>query len=76
MLYRSMAGNSTLSFANSIMLIVYEYASNNDRCYDFGIWFGEMFYPKSVEQELIETYFGDVRPDILARVTIHNGSLM
>ncbi|XWN33569.1 MAG: choline kinase family protein [Devosia sp.] len=66
-----MAGNFMLGADKSIMLIDYEYASNNDRCYDFGIWFGEMFYTPSVEQELIEAYFGEVRPEIVARVTIH-----
>jgi thiamine kinase-like enzyme len=66
-----MAGNFMIDDAGTIMLIDYEYASNNDRCYDLGIWFGEMFYTPDVEHELIEAYFGEVRPEIVARVTIH-----
>lgn len=66
-----MAGNFMIDAAGSIMLIDYEYASNNDRCYDLGIWFGEMFFAKPVEQELIEAYFGTFREDIYARVIIH-----
>lgn len=66
-----MAGNFMLDEAGTIMLIDYEYASNNDRCYDLGIWFGEMFFTPAVERELIEEYFGEVRPEIVARVAIH-----
>lgn len=66
-----MAGNFMVDDAKTIMLIDYEYASMNDRCYDLGIWFGEMFYTPRVEQELIEAYFGEVRRDIVARVIIH-----
>ena len=35
--------------ATRCMLIDYEYASNNDRCYELGIWFGEMFFSEAVE---------------------------
>jgi thiamine kinase-like enzyme len=66
-----MAGNFMVGSDKSIMLIDYEYASMNDRCYDLGIWFGEMFYTAAVESELIEAYFGEVRTEIVARVTIH-----
>jgi thiamine kinase-like enzyme len=66
-----MASNFMVGSDKSIMLIDYEYASMNDRCYDLGIWFGEMFYTAAVESELIEAYFGEVRAEIVARVTIH-----
>jgi len=66
-----MAGNFMIDAAGTIMLIDYEYASNNDRCYDLGIWFGEMFFPRQVEMELIEAYFGEAREDVYARVIIH-----
>ncbi|MGY9048616.1 choline kinase [Puniceibacterium antarcticum] len=66
-----MPGNFMIGGDRSIMLIDYEYASMNDRCYDLGIWFGEMFFSPERELELIEEYFGEVRPDIVARVTVH-----
>lgn len=66
-----MPGNFMISPDGSIMLIDYEYASMNDRCYDLGIWFGEMFFTPEQEIELIEAYFGEVRPEIVARVTVH-----
>lgn len=66
-----MPGNFMLGADNSIMLIDYEYASMNDRCYDFGIWFGEMFYTPDQELDLIEAYFGEVRPEIVSRVVVH-----
>lgn len=66
-----MPGNFMIGADGSIMLIDYEYASMNDRCYDLGIWFGEMFFTPDQEVELIEAYFGEVRPEIVSRVTVH-----
>ncbi|MEI4474100.1 choline/ethanolamine kinase family protein [Frigidibacter sp. MR17.24] len=66
-----MPGNFMIGEDGSIMLIDYEYASMNDRCYDLGIWFGEMFFTAEQEAELIEAYFGRVTPQLVARVTIH-----
>lgn len=57
--------------AGRMLMIDYEYASNNDRCYDLGIWFGEMFFTEPVEFELIERYFGRVDPAIVARCQLH-----
>lgn len=57
--------------AENMLLVDYEYASNNDRCYDLGVWFGEMFFSERVENELIERYFGRVEPHIFARVQLH-----
>lgn len=39
-----MPGNFLRDEAGTILLIDYEYASNNDRCYDLGALSGEMFY--------------------------------
>ena len=66
-----MPGNFMLDAAGTIMLIDYEYASNNDRCYDLGIWFGEMFFSEADELALIEAYFGQVTEPIVARVMLH-----
>ncbi len=66
-----MPGNFMIGADGSIMLIDYEYASMNDRCYDLGIWFGEMFFTPTQEKELIEDYFGSVPQDILSRITVH-----
>lgn len=66
-----MAGNFMVDDAGTIMLIDYEYASNNDRCYDLGIWFGEMFFEEPEELALIEHYFGHADKATVARVTLH-----
>lgn len=66
-----MPGNFMIGPDTSITLIDYEYASMNDRCYDLGIWFGEMFFTSEQELALIERYFGEVRPEIISRVTVH-----
>jgi thiamine kinase-like enzyme len=66
-----MPGNFMIGQDGSIMLIDYEYASMNDRCYDLGIWFGEMFFTPAQELVLIEEYFGNVRRDIVSRIVVH-----
>ncbi|WP_424934338.1 phosphotransferase [Amaricoccus macauensis] len=66
-----MPGNFMVGEDGSIMLIDYEYASMNDRCYDLGIWFGEMFFTPEQELALIEEYFGEARPEIVSRVIVH-----
>jgi thiamine kinase-like enzyme len=66
-----MPGNFLRGEAGSIILIDYEYASNNDRCYDLGALSGEMFFSSETETEIIETYFGRVDPQISARVVVH-----
>ncbi|MGO6950973.1 choline/ethanolamine kinase--aminoglycoside phosphotransferase [Rhizobium leguminosarum] len=66
-----MAGNFMVAEDKSLMLIDYEYASNNDRCYDIGIWCGEMFFSDAVEAEVIEEYFGRFDPRMKARLAVH-----
>jgi thiamine kinase-like enzyme len=67
-----MPGNFMLNAKSDRMLLIdYEYASNNDRCYELGIWFGEMFFEEDVESELIERYFGEVREEVIARCQVY-----
>ncbi|MGO4448018.1 phosphotransferase [Phyllobacterium sp. TAF24] len=66
-----MPGNFMVDEAKTIMLIDYEYASNNDRCYDLGIWCGEMFFSNTIENEVIEEYFGHFDPQMYARLYVH-----
>jgi thiamine kinase-like enzyme len=67
-----MPGNFMLNTSRDRMLLIdYEYASNNDRCYELGIWFGEMFFEESAERELIERYFGEVRREYVARCQVY-----
>ncbi|CAO4146312.1 phosphotransferase [Methylorubrum extorquens] len=66
-----MPGNFLLGEDGSILLIDFEYASNNDRLYDIAIWSGEMFFPESVDRELIEQYFGRYDEALFARLMVH-----
>lgn len=67
-----MPGNFMLNSNSDHMLMIdYEYASNNDRCYELGIWFGEMFFEEAIERELIERYFGAVRNDLISRCQVY-----
>nr|WP_242468653.1 phosphotransferase [Rhodovibrio salinarum] len=66
----TLAGNFMLNDRQEIMLVDFEYASNNDPFYELGLWFGEMFFPPEIEAELLEEYFGRLDPQIEARVWI------
>ena len=52
-------------------LIDYEFASNNERAYELGVLFAEMFYNEEVTLALIERYSGMVRPEMVARVMVN-----
>ncbi|MCJ2127545.1 phosphotransferase [Methylobacterium sp. E-045] len=66
-----MPGNFLVGEDDSILLIDFEYASNNDRLYDLAIWSGEMFFSESVDRELIEAYFGRYDEALFARLMVH-----
>jgi len=67
----TLAGNFMLNDRQAIRLVDFEYASNNDRHYELALWFGEMFFPPSMEIALLEDYFGKVTPQILARIAVY-----
>ncbi|SHH10636.1 choline/ethanolamine kinase family protein [Bradyrhizobium erythrophlei] len=52
-------------------LIDYEFASNNERSYELGVLFAEMFYDEQLTLSLIEQYCGTVRPAMVARVIVN-----
>ncbi|QOG08267.1 phosphotransferase [Aureimonas sp. OT7] len=66
-----MPGNFLIGDDGTILLIDFEYASNNDRMYDLAIWSSEMFFPESVERSLIELYFGQCTESLHARLVVH-----
>lgn len=52
-------------------LIDYEFASNNERSYELGVLFAEMFYDERLTERLVEQYLGAARRDMVARVTVN-----
>lgn len=66
----TLAGNFLIGADKSILLVDFEYATNNDRAYELALWFGEMFYSKDVERELIEEYYGVWTHALDARVRV------
>lgn len=66
----TLAGNFLLDANDNVTLVDFEYASNNDRCAELALWFGEMFFDPETENEMIEAYFGKVERRIVARVTV------
>ncbi|MFC5068904.1 phosphotransferase [Flaviflagellibacter deserti] len=66
----TLAGNFMLGPDDEVMLVDFEYASNNDRAYELANWFGEMFFPRTVERELVEAYYGSCTPQIEARIAV------
>ncbi|MCW0182366.1 MAG: choline kinase family protein [Zavarzinia sp.] len=67
----TIAANFMVDGTGEVMLIDFEYASNNDRAYEIAMWFGEMFFDPDTEAEIIEDYFGQVTPEISARIHLH-----
>ncbi|MBO9099632.1 MULTISPECIES: choline/ethanolamine kinase family protein [unclassified Rhizobium] len=66
-----MPGNFLLSPDDHLVLIDYEYSSNNDRCYDLGAWSTEMFFDRSLDAAMVEDYFGSFDERLMSRVTIY-----
>jgi thiamine kinase-like enzyme len=52
-------------------LIDYEFASNNERSYELGVLFAEMFFDERLTETLIEQYLGEVRSQMIARVILN-----
>ncbi len=67
----NLAGNFMLNAERKVVLVDFEYASNNDPHYDLALWFGEMFFTPEVEREMVEEYFGKASQESLARVFIY-----
>lgn len=51
-------------------LIDYEFASNNERAYEIGVFLGEVFVDEKTSLELIERYYGKVTSEIVARIWV------
>ncbi len=69
-----MPGNFLVSDDMTILkpmkLIDYEYASNNERSYELGVLFAEMFFDEKLIVRLVEQYAGTARQQFVARVMV------
>lgn len=66
----TLAGNFMINAADDLLLVDFEYASNNERAYELALWFTEMAFPGAIEQEMIEVYFGRLERTTVIRVTV------
>ncbi|GJD48562.1 Thiamine kinase [Methylobacterium crusticola] len=66
----TLAGNFLIDEADRVILVDFEYASNNERAYELALWFTEMAFPEAVEREMIEAYFGRLDRRIEARIAV------
>jgi thiamine kinase-like enzyme len=71
-----MPGNFLISADSSsppkpMRLIDYEFASNNERSYELGVLFAEMFFDEPLSLRLTEQYLGSASPQMAARMTIN-----
>lgn len=70
--YNDPAPANFLSTSDGRIIIVdFEYASNNDRCYDLATWCAEMFFDDAMQNEAIEAYFGRVEESTRARMFVY-----
>jgi thiamine kinase-like enzyme len=51
-------------------LIDFEFASNNERAYELGVFVGEVFVDEEDMLPLVEQFYGTARPDLVARVWV------
>jgi len=69
-----MPGNFMVQMENDsisdMKLIDYEFASNNERAYEIGVFLAEVFVDEANSLELIERYYGELSPSIISRVTV------
>jgi Predicted choline kinase involved in LPS biosynthesis len=63
--------NFLISDDGRITMVDFEYASNNDRCYDLGTWCSEMLLTEEQQNEAIEHYFGTVSTIIQSRMFLY-----
>lgn len=66
----TLAGNFMINEADDLLLVDFEYATNNERAYELALWFTEMAFPASIEAEMTEAYFGKATPAIEARLSV------
>ncbi|BCM87174.1 choline kinase family protein [Methylobacterium indicum] len=66
----TLAGNFLIDDDDRVLLVDFEYASNNERTYELALWFDEMAFPQAVEDEMIEAYFGRWDRRIAARIAV------
>lgn len=69
----TLAGNFMINAADELLLVDFEYATNNERAYELALWFTEMAFPVEIEQEMIEAYFGRLDRAAQARVNVLKG---
>lgn len=51
-------------------LIDFEFSSNNERAYEIGVFLAEVFVDEQTMLEMIERYYGEARPELVARVWV------
>jgi thiamine kinase-like enzyme len=54
----------------TMRMIDFEFASNNERAYEIGVFLAEMFVDEPTTLAMVEHYYGEVRPELLARVWV------
>lgn len=56
--------------ASPMKLIDFDYASNNERAYELGVFIAEMFFSEAETQQLVEVYYGRLERTAFARVSV------
>lgn len=65
-----MPGNFLISAEGNVLVIDYEYSSNNERAYDLALIATEMFFDETRTLNLIEEFYGATPREIVARVNV------
>jgi thiamine kinase-like enzyme len=61
---------STVEPAKPMKLVDYDYASNNERAYELGVFIGLLSFDRDQTRQAIESYFGRCDPQVWARIQV------
>jgi thiamine kinase-like enzyme len=61
---------STVGPAKPMKLVDYDYASNNERAYELGVFIGLLSFDRDQTRQAIESYFGRCDPQVWARIQV------
>lgn len=65
-----MPGNFLISDGRPMKMVDFEFASNNERSYDLAVTFTEYFYDEPTIAQCVETTYGSVTDNLMARVFV------
>ena len=68
--HNDLLAENIISRDNQIFIIDFDYSGNNDPCFELGNLSVEMNYNDEQIDELVKSYYGEIKEDIISRVNL------